>query len=84
MAHLIQTKAEFSYASAVMDSIGGWIEIGRIEDGRPDWRKTGGVHLDLFKAVICNGQHYMEGFRNLKILWWRAVILGLCKCAGSP
>ena len=33
LTHLIQTQAAFSYANAVMDRIGGWIEEGRIKDG---------------------------------------------------
>ena len=53
LANLIQTKAIFSDATAVMDKIGGWIEEGG-NDGsgkrrKSDRWKTGGVHLDLFK-----------------------------------
>ena len=33
VANWIQTAAEFSCATAVMDRIGGWIEGGRNEDG---------------------------------------------------
>ena len=49
MVHLIQAKAKFSYAIAVMDRIGGWIEGGILEDGSQIGGRLAGVRMDLFK-----------------------------------
>ena len=46
----IQTKAEFSYAIAVMDKIEGWEEEA--------W--SGPSMRICTKAAICNGQNYMQ------------------------
>ena len=56
----IQTKAEFFYAIAVMDKIGGWEE--------EDWigsRFAAGM-FKYTKAVIRNGQNNMQNYRLLK------------------
>ena len=47
LANLIQTKTEFSYAMAVMDRVGGWMEGGINEDGSQICRKAGGTYVDL-------------------------------------
>ena len=60
LAHFFQTKADFSYAIAVMYRIGGWIEEGRIVRLEEDWQQADGST----EAVICNGQDYMDGIRN--------------------
>ena len=54
VANLILTNAQFSYAMAVMDRIGGRIEGGRDADGS----QIGG-RLAASKAVICDGEKHM-------------------------
>ena len=56
----IQTEAEFSYAIAVMDKIGGWEEEGWVGS------KFAASMCIYTKAVICNGQDNMQEYRVLK------------------
>ena len=61
LANAIQTKAEFSYAIAVMDKIGGWEEENSVGSrfAANMWIWT--------KAVICNGQNRMQNYRLLEL-----------------
>ena len=61
----IQTKAEFSYAIAVMDKTGGWEE----EEGKQEnWvGPIFAASMWIFtKAVVCNGQNHMQNYRTFK------------------
>ena len=66
----IQTKAEFSYAIAVMDKTEGWEE----EEGKQEnWvGPIFAASMWIFrKAVVCNGQNHMQNYRTSKkgLLW---------------
>ena len=52
---LIKTKAECSYALAIMDKIGGWIESGRNEAGSQVGVRRAASMCTYTKAFICNG-----------------------------
>ena len=75
-ANLIQTKAEFSHAVAVMDQVGGWHEEGRVED-KQGLRMQTDRRINS-KAVICNGQRYMESLRGQKRIAVIEAINGVC------
>ena len=63
----IQTEAEFSYAIAVMDKIGGW-EAGNDQDKITGWMQDlRQACVYLTKAVVCNGQRNMQTFRVSKM-----------------
>ena len=56
----IQTKAEISYAIAMVDKIGGWEEENRVRSrfAAIMWKNT--------KSVVCNDQNNMHNYRLLK------------------
>ena len=64
LTHLIQTEAQYSYAVAIMDRIGDWIEDGRSEDGSQIGVRLAASMWIYTKAVICNGHEHMDVFRN--------------------
>ena len=80
LGQLIQTKAEFSYAIAVIDRIGGWIEGGGIEDGSQIGGRLAVCIWILSKAVVCNGQNYMKACRNQQNLLWKPLIVSVHVC----
>ena len=47
-----------------LNRIGGWIEGGRIEDGRQIGGRLAACAWIFSKAVICNGPNYMDTFRD--------------------
>ena len=55
---LIHTEAEFSYAVAVMDKIGGWEERNEQED-QNGARFGASMWINII-TVVCNGQRRME------------------------
>ena len=59
----IQTKAEFSYATAVMGRIGGW---EKEECEQENWVRFAGSIWIYTTAVVCNGQSHMQNFRIFK------------------
>ena len=60
LENAIQTNAEFSYAIAVMDKIGGWEEENRV-------RSRYAANMWIYtKSVTCNGENNMHNYRLLK------------------
>ena len=62
MDKAVQTKAEFSYAIAVMGKIGGWEE----EEGEQDNWVSPRFDASMWiytKAVVYNGENHMQNFR---------------------
>ena len=57
----IQTKAEFSYATAAMDRIGG----GEDGDEQEKWvsARFAASMCIYTQAVVCNGQNHTQNFR---------------------
>ena len=87
LAHLIQTKAQVSYAITVMDRIGGWIEGGSTEGGSQIGGRLAASIWIYTRAVTFNGQTYMDGFRNQKmysileaINWTGGFLVSPCYC----
>ena len=84
VGHPIQTTEEFSYAIAVVDRIGGWIEGGRIEDGN----QIGG-RLAACKWIYPKGSHLQWAKLHGRIQDQEKVFdygshqVGLYKTAGS-
>ena len=72
VANMIPTKAEFSYAVAVMDKFGGQHEEEeRVEDNEGDeGNKIGGrlaACICIYsRTVICNGQRYVKPISDHK------------------
>ena len=62
----ISTKAEFSYATALMGRIGGWEEE---ECEQENWvgARFAGIIWIYTRAVVCNGQSHMQNFRIFKL-----------------
>ena len=75
LVHLFQTKAEISFAIAIMDRIDGWVE-GREPDGRL------AACIWIFSwAVRCNGQNYVDVSRCRKrIRLWTPLTGSVQRC----
>ena len=77
LENAIQTKAELSYAIAVMDRVGGWEE----EDGEQEnWvgpRFAASMWI-YTKAVMCNVQNHMQNFRIFKLSSIKEAVNGMC------
>ena len=68
----IQKKVEFSYAIAVMDTIGGWEEA--------DWvgsRFAASIWI-FTKEVVCDGQDHMQNYRLFKFRSNVDAVKGVC------
>ena len=65
LINAIQTKAAFSYATAVMDRIGGW-EEGDEQDNWVGARFAASIWI-FTTYVVCNGHRNMQAFRVNKM-----------------
>ena len=83
VAHMIQTKPEFSFATVVMNRIGGWAGVReeelktevRVEE---DWRRAYGF---IQRQSYANGQNFMQSSRSQKITsLWKTLIGSVHAC----
>ena len=72
LKNVSQTKADFSYAIAVVDTIGGWEEEDLVLS-----RLAACMWINT-KAVVCNRQDHIQTYRLLKFRSFIEVVTWVC------
>ena len=73
----IQTKAEFSYAIAGMDRIGGWEEEEGEQENWVGPRFPASMWM-CTKAVVCNGRNHTQKYWIFKLRLFTEAVNRVC------